>query len=237
MLLLQCYHLPVFLMDTRVRPSILQFTGRTDRLQRLYPMTKLLMSFGMNTSRICVTCKSSAALPLHTLKKIIEVTSTPKSVECVFLGYYPTTKGYRLQRKNNRKIFESEFVRFMPLAVQHPQTFVAPPTEQEEFAPFRHIPSVDDPVCRFPHTPRSPAEQPPALGVFTPITPSPRVGVPSPPSTFSVNHTHAAEVPTSHPACFGQTHQSHTWRQRENPLSSAPLADSVCNLEHLMDEL
>lgn len=78
---------------------------------------------------------------------------------------------------------------------------------------------------------------PKAVGVFTPVTPSPGVGVPSPPSTPSVSHPPAAEVPASHPARFGQTYQRHTWKQRENALFSTPLVDSVCNLEHLLDEI
>ncbi|OAE34321.1 hypothetical protein AXG93_1054s1050 [Marchantia polymorpha subsp. ruderalis] len=60
----------------------------------------------------------------------------PKSVECVFLGYSTTAKGYRVQRKDSHKILESRSVRFMSLAVRkatshHQQESAVPPAEQE----------------------------------------------------------------------------------------------------------
>lgn len=115
----------------------------------------------------------------------------PKSVECVFLGYSPTAKGYWLQRKDTHKIIESRSVRCMPHAVHHQQTSVVPPANQEGFTLFCPLPlaSSTDTVRRFLHPPILPAGRPPAVGEFSPVTPSPGVGVPQSPSTSSVSQT------------------------------------------------
>ncbi|OAE21174.1 hypothetical protein AXG93_4012s1040 [Marchantia polymorpha subsp. ruderalis] len=168
----------------------------------------------------------------------------PKSVECVFLGYSTTAKGYRVQRKDSHKILESRSVRFMPLAVReatshHQQASVVPPAEQEGFTPFRPVPLAPstDPVRRRLPAEQPPAGRPPAVGEFSPLTPSHAVGVPQATSTCSVSHPPTAEVPATSPVRFGQTSQRRTWKLRENPLSSAPLVDRVCNLVDLLGEL
>ncbi|OAE20030.1 hypothetical protein AXG93_2584s1140 [Marchantia polymorpha subsp. ruderalis] len=116
----------------------------------------------------------------------------------------------------------------------HQQASVVPPAVQEGFTPFRPIPLAPstDPVRRI-----LPAERPPAVGEFSPLIPSPGVGVPQAPSTSSVSHPPTAEVPATYPARFGQTYQRRRWKLRENPLSSATLVDTVRNLENLLGEL
>lgn len=73
----------------------------------------------------------------------------------------------------------------MPLAVHHQQTSVVPPAKQEGFTPFRPLTLVSstDPVRRFLHP-----QILSAVGEFSPVTPSPGVGVPQAPSTSSVSH-------------------------------------------------
>ncbi|OAE33232.1 hypothetical protein AXG93_3105s1400 [Marchantia polymorpha subsp. ruderalis] len=68
----------------------------------------------------------------------------PKSVECVFLGYSSTAKGYRVQRKDSHKILEGRSVRFTTPAVReatfhHQHASIVPPADQEGFTPFAHF--------------------------------------------------------------------------------------------------
>ncbi|OAE29411.1 hypothetical protein AXG93_2090s1180 [Marchantia polymorpha subsp. ruderalis] len=82
--------------------------------------------------------------------------------------------------------------------------------------------------CRVPLPPAvgvPPAGRPPAVGAFSPETPSPGVGAP-PTSSTTVSNPTTAEVPATYPAHFGKTYQRRAWKSREK------LDDMVRNLKH-----